>query len=231
MLKPIGIQSVSRFTALVIGEAGIGKTSLIRTIPEGERACVLSAEAGLLCVQDMVIAGQIEGYEIGSFADLKEAYQMLLTPEFESRYQWVFIDSLTEVSGRCLESMKVKYVKSEDTFKMYGEYNDLMVSIIKGFRDMQKYSVVFSCLPSIEKDELNKRYVGAAIVGKQLQERLTSYFDEVLYLSQRSEEGASYRCFLTQPMDRYPAKDRSGKLSPIEQPNLAAIKTKILGKE
>ena len=62
-LKPIVAEKVDRFTALVIGEAGIGKTSLLRTIPEEDKVCVLSAESGLLAVRDLVKAGRVE--EIG----------------------------------------------------------------------------------------------------------------------------------------------------------------------
>jgi hypothetical protein len=141
-----------------------------------------------------------------------------------------FIDSLSEIAARCVEAMKAKYPNKADSFNLWGEYSDLITMIIKGFRDIPAYNVVFTCLPSVEKDENNVRYIGAAIPGKTLQERLTSYFDEVLYMtSQRAEDGTEYRCFLTQPVDRYPAKDRSGKLKPIEKPNLAYIKSKIFG--
>lgn len=229
-LKSISKDSVNRFTALIIGDAGVGKTSLIKTIPEDERVCCLSAESGLLAVRDLVESGRVEGYEITSFADMKEAYQLLLTPDFQNRYKWIFIDSLTEISGRCVEAMKQKYQSKSDSFSLWGEYSDLMQMIIKGFRDLQAYSVIFTCLPSIETDELKRRYVGAAIAGKQLQERLTSYFDLVLYMNiQQADDGSTYRAFYTQPIDRYPAKDRSGKLSQIEKPDLAYIKNKILG--
>lgn len=228
-LKPISKNSVNRTTALIIGEAGIGKTSLIRTIPEEDRVCVLSAESGLLAVRDIVESGRVEGYEITSFADMREAYQLLLSPDFQNRYKWIFLDSLTELSARCVDAMKQKYQSKSDSFSLWGEYSDLMQMIIKGFRDLQSYSVVFTCLPSIETDELKRRYVGAAIAGKQLQERLTSYFDLVLYMTTRqTDDGTEYRCFLTQPIERYPAKDRSGKLAPIEKPDLSHIQNKIL---
>lgn len=229
-LKQINRETADRFTALVIADAGIGKTSLIRTIPKDEPVCVLSAEAGLLAVRDMVSDGLVEGFEVTSFSDMKEAYQLLLSPDYQKRYKWVFIDSLTEISSRCVEAMKIKYTSKTDAFSLWGEYNDLMAMIIKGFRDLQSYSVVFTCLPTIELDDLKRRYVGAAISGKQLQERLTSYFDLVLYMTiQSAEDGTQHRVFLTQPIDRYPAKDRSGKLLPVEKPDLAHIQNKILG--
>jgi hypothetical protein len=250
-LKPIVLEKLNRITCLVIAPYGVGKTCLIRTIlgqehagkdAEGrdvweqvfeptERVCVLSAESGLLSVRDLVAAGLVEGYEIGSFEDMRDAYQVLATDkEMQARYQWVFIDSLTEIAARCEESMKQKHQKGSDAFKMWGEYTDLMTAHIKGFRDLSYYSVVFSCLPTTEKDQDNKRFVAPAVAGKGLKEKLPSYFDEVFYMDVIADpSGGTYRALYTQPYNNYPAKDRSGRLLPVESPNLSTIKSKILG--
>jgi hypothetical protein len=230
MLKAIDPENLYRFTALIIGEAGIGKTSLIRTIPDNERVCCLSAESGLLAVRDLVASKKIEGFEIGSFADMREAYEMLASDQqMKNRYKWVFIDSLTEISSRCVEAMKAKYPNKADSFNLWGEYNDLMTILIKGFRDLQHYSVVFTCISVVEKDEINRRFYAPAVAGTQLQGRLTSFFDECLYMvTQKTEDGTEYRAFVTQPWERYPGKDRSGKLELIEKPDLAYVKSKIL---
>ena len=228
-LKPITTDRLDRFTALVIGPAGIGKTSLLRTIPENESACVLSAESGLLSVRDLVKAKRVTGFEIGSFSEMREAFELLNTDKaFQEKYKWIFIDSLTEISSRCVEAMKAKYPSKSDSFPMWGEYADLMTHLIKGFRDINHYSVVFTCLPSVEKDDSNRRYVGPAIAGSSLKERLTSYFDEVFYMDiKKSDEGQEHRVFITQPWERFPAKDRSGCLNLIEKPDIAYIKNKI----
>ena len=243
-LNIITPQSANRFCCLVVGQAGTGKTSLLRTIlgqeydqesrawkqirePE-ERVLTLSAESGLLCVRDLVEQGLIEGYEIGSLQDFREAQAMLMTPEFREHYGWVFIDSLTEISSRCVEAMRLKYQSSSDTFKMWGEYNEVMTLMIKAFRDMRDYNVVFTCLESAESDENRRRYLAPAISGSQLKERLTSYFDEVFHMTETtSEDGNVWRIFHTaQPVGL--AKDRSGRLAPVEKPNLQSIKHKIL---
>jgi hypothetical protein len=231
MLNRITAQSADRLIALVVGHAGIGKTSLLRTIPQDANVCVLSAEAGLLCVRDLVQSGRVQGFEIQDFASLAEAYTELQKEESKKAFQWIFIDSLTEIASRCVEAMKAKYPDRKDSFPMWGEYADRMTALIKGFRDMTSYNVVFTCLDSVEKDDNNKRYIGPSISGSALKERLASYFDEVFYMiSTPDQNGNERRIFVCQPWDRYPAKDRSGKLDTAETPDLSAISEKIFGK-
>lgn len=245
-LKPITSDSTDRFCCMVIAESGMGKTSLIRTVlgqewqesekkwaPKAEngaeRVCVLSAESGLLCVRDLVKGGKVEGFEIGSITDFKEAYELLSSnSEAKSRYQWVFVDSLTEISDRCNKYMREKYPEKTKTFDRWDEYSVLMTTLIKGFRDLTDYNVVFTCLPSTDKDANNVRFIAPNVVGKSLKETLVSIFDEVFYMkSFQSDDGTDFRAFVTGPYENYPAKDRSGMLDLIEKPDLAWIKKKI----
>lgn len=222
--------SANRMTALVIGQAGIGKTSLLRTIPDDEPVCTLSAEAGLLCVRDLVQSGQVTGLEIRSLAEFQEALSALKSTEWKDAYRWIFIDSLTEIASRCVEEFRRRYPDKKDSFNLWGGYTDTMTALIKGFRDLTDYNVVFTCLESVDYDEVKRRHIGPDIQGRQLKERLTSYFDEVFYMTTLPDvNGVAQRVFFTQPRPGQPGKDRSGKLDEIEAPNLAAIKTKILG--
>lgn len=228
-LKPISIEAASRITAMVIGRAGIGKTSLLRTIPDGDRVCVVSAESGLLCVRDLIAAGRVEGYEVSTFADMAEVFAALNSEEAKGKYRWVFLDSLTEIAARCVEAMKAKYPDRKDSFPMWGEYAEKMTALIKAYRDLKPYNVVFSCLDSVEEDDLKRRFYGPSISGQALKERLISFFDEVFYMTTLPDkEGKERRVFITQPYDRFPGKDRSGRLEVVELPNLAAVQQKIM---
>jgi len=232
-LETLNIDSVNTVKILIVGPAGIGKTSTIRTIADQEnkgKVCVLSAESGLLAVRSFVKDKIIEGWEVKTYADLREAYGKLTTDEFyKNRYEWVFIDSLTEISSRVVEAMKNKYPAKNDSFNMWGDYNDTFTMMIKAFRDIKHLNVVFTCLETVEKDDLNRRYVAPAIAGTQAKERLASYFDEVFYMTSiKQDDGSERRVFITQQYDRFPAKDRSGKLDLIEEPNLEYIRDKIL---
>jgi hypothetical protein len=229
-LKPIKEDVVDRVTCLIIGEAGIGKTSLLRSLPEGEKACTLNGEGGLLSVRDLVKNKTVEGFNISSIPELEEALMLLGTnAEMKERYQWVFIDSLTEIADRCETEYKQRYPNKEDTYKMWGEYSDKMTVLVKAFRDLHPYNVVFTCLPTWDKDDNNKRFLAPNVAGRGLKELLPSFFDEVFYMiNVQGEDGAMYRSFQTFRTAQIPAKDRSGALEAYELPNLGTIRAKIL---
>ncbi|MCR5259510.1 MAG: ATP-binding protein [Desulfovibrio sp.] len=243
MLKPITPQSTNRLCCLLLGPAGIGKTSQIRCLlgqefRDGkwqagqylaEKTLVLSAESGLLAAHDLVVSGQVEGFEIRSLAEFKEALQHCQSQAFrEAGYQWIFIDSLTEIAARCAEDLQVKYPSKTDSFKLWAEYTSTMTDIIKTFRDLPDVSVAFTCLVAVDKDEFQRRFPVPDISGTGLKNRLTSYFDESLVMERmRLEDGTEYLAFKTNdPVGL--AKDRSGRLNPLEKPNLLSVKQKIL---
>lgn len=230
-IKPITAQSTDRMTCLVIGGFGKGKTSLLRTIPEEERSIVISVESGLLCVRDLVVSGRVEGFEITEWKDVYEVFGILVSDKYRSRYKWAFIDSLTEIAALCVVALKKEFPNPKDAIKMWGVYSERMTEMIKAFRDMPHYNVVFTALDEVSTDELGRRYTEASMQGKKVKELLPSYFDEVFYLDIfKDDEGNDVRKFVTQPIDDLPAKDRSGKLDVYEEPDLSKIAGKIMTK-
>lgn len=249
-LQRITAQSADRICALLIGPAGIGKTSQIRCLLgqdyqngawvqsgfQPEKVLVLSAESGLLCVRDLVASGQVEGFEVRSLADFQEALRFCLSPEFrQAGYRWVFLDSLTEIAARCAEDLQKKYPSKSDSFKMWGEYSQTMTDIIKTFRDLSGVNVVFTCLLAVEKDDAGRRFPVPDISGSGLKQRLTSYFDEVLVMERLVLNVGNPEAPMMQEVlvfnTKAPvglAKDRSGKLAETEYPSLLAIRNKIL---
>lgn len=250
-LTRITATSANRVCALLAGPAGIGKTSQLRcllgqdyqngqwiqTELKPEKVFVLSAESGLLCVRELVEAQMIDGFEVRSLAEFKEALAYCYSTEFQNAgFQWLFIDSLTEIASRCVEDMQARFPNKADSFKMWGEYNTVMTDIIKKFRDMPKINVVFTCLISVDKDDVGRRYLAPDIPGSSLKNRLPSYFDEVFYM-QRQEVTVGgdaenpvteNRLVFNVQEPAGLAKDRSGKLAPQEYPNLLMIRNKIL---
>lgn len=229
----------TRMKALIFGESGNGKTSQAMTLP-AEKTLIISSEAGLLCLKDhqpsidvIDITVDDEGNPIPKekrYARLGEVYKYVLGQQVMAQYDWLFVDSLTEISQNLIEALYLEFPERKDSLPMYAENAKRMRSLIKVFRDIPHYNVVFTALASIEKDENNKRYKGIQMVGS-IGQTLPSYFDEVFYLSaiENSETKEIKRSFLTAKTEDCVSKDRSGKLAKYEPANLGLIYKKIMG--
>lgn len=228
---------VDRLKFLVFGAPGVGKTSLAGTT--GEPTIVISAEAGLLVLKDkdldvLDITTDDQGKLLpkeARFARLKEAFAFLTTDAARTKYKWVVIDSLTEIGQNLVEHLQQKYPNAKDALVMWGEYSKDIRSLIKAFRDLPYYHVVFTALSDKEKDENGQFFTGIALNGK-ISQALPGFFDEVFYLQVlKDHEGKTSRRLLTQATDTIVAKDRSGALNPYEEPNLKTITNKITGRK
>lgn len=222
---------------LVYGESGAGKTYLASTI--NEPILIISAEAGLLSLKDFKIDSVDLSIDDNDMLIPKEkrierlvaVYKYLLLPETIKKYRWIYLDSLTEISQNLIESLYLEFPERSQTLAMYGENSKKLISIIKSFRDINHYNVVMTALSSLDKDDIGGRHMLPSVVGK-VSEKLASYFDEVFYLYiQKDEKGNLSRKLLCNKTDRIIAKDRSGSLNVIEEPNLQKITDKIRGKK
>lgn len=219
---------------LVYGQSGAGKTTLAGTIEEP--TLVISAEAGLLPLRgkkiDVIDLSIDDNDKIipkdKRAARLTEVYAYLCTEEAKKKYKWIFLDSLTEINQVILDELMVKYPSRSDSLPMYGELSLRMKALIKAFRDLPFYNVVFTALSEIEKDENGARFVTVSLIGK-FAAQLPQYFDEVFYLQAITNESGTTRRLITAQSDRIIAKDRSGKLASMEEPHLGNIAKKIRG--
>lgn len=223
--------SSRRVAGLIVGQSGIGKTSLAKTFPlPHDNVLIVSAESGLLCLQDT----DISVFEIDPnipYDSIGEVFEYLQTDEAKRRFKYIFIDSLTEISQLVLAYLKTdpKLSDPKNAFPLWNKYAELMVKMIKVFRDMNDYSVFFTCLTKQEKDgavfidELN-------VQGANLKDSLKSYFDLVLhYKIFTADDGQKHRKLISDMSESSLAKDRSGKLEPYEDADLSQIIEKILG--
>jgi len=201
---------------LVHGAAGSGKTRLCGTT--GGKTLIISAEAGLLSLrgQDIDVA------EIKSMADLVEIYEMMRT---DTQYEWVCLDSISEVAEVVLVTEKTN---NKDPRKAYGEMNDQMTAIIRGFRDLPK-NVYMSAKQERLKDDISGQlFFSASAPGQRIGQALPYFFDEVFaFHAWKDAEGNIQRALQTGRDNQYDAKDRSGALEFIEKPDLAHIYAKI----
>jgi hypothetical protein len=212
--------AVSGVKTLAYSRAGIGKTTLCATCPA---PIILSAEAGLLALAKF----QIPVIEIKTVDDLTEAHSWLLSSTEARQFATICIDSVSEIGEVVLSNAKLQV---KDPRQAYGELIEKMLMVIKKFRDIQGKHVYVTAKEEREVDQYTGRVLRVpSMPGRQLGPGLPYYFDEVFHLGVgTTAEGKTYRYLRTQPDFQYEAKDRSGKLDPIEPPDLNHIITKIL---
>lgn len=219
-LKRTGGLSANGVKLLVYGQAGAGKTSLIRTLP---KPVVLSAEGGLLSIQD----ADIPFIEITSMEELQEAYMWCRDSEEAKVYETIALDSISEVAEVVLNH---ELKTNKDGRAAYGELNTQMTGLIRAFRDLPSKHVYFSAKLEKSQDEMGKLLYNPSMPGKSLTQSLPYFFDEVLALRvERDSEGVNQRAIMCDTDGLWLAKDRSGKLEPWEAPDLGEIIRKIGG--
>lgn len=208
---------------LVYGTYGAGKTYLTRTLPHDETFLV-SAEAGLLSLNDVEIAGA----RVTSIEDVHEIYEWLLMSEDARRFSWIAVDSLTEIAEVVLSAEKKK---SSDARQAYGALIDSMGDLVRAFRDLPGRNVYMSAKQERIRDEFSGGMLyGPMMPGSKLGPGLPHLFDEVMCLRvHTNDDGEQQRALQTQPDTQYGAKDRSGKLDAFEPPDLGLIAAKIRG--
>lgn len=229
-IKKTGQIATKRFVALVVGPSGIGKTSLVRTLPEPEDAILLiSAESGLACLDGTNI-DVIEVDPKGPTKSLEEIYEFLQLDEAKKKYKFIFIDSLTEIAQLIVAELKKDphYGQPKNALAMWGKYSELMTMIVKSYRDMSDYSVIFTCLDAVEKDGLEK-IESFNIQGTGIKNSLKAWYDLVLFYKVYTDEnGEKHRKLVTDISEAPLAKDRTGKLEAFEEADLSVIINKIV---
>lgn len=225
---------IDRVKIIIYGQSGVGKTSLAKTT-DG-KTLIISAESGLTSINDAdidVIDITVDDNDqmltaIDKWHRFKEALEIAKS----SNYQWLFVDSITEIGQVVLEAIKEsdkKYLDPKNGLQMWGVYGETMRLMLKMLRDLPKINVVLTCLAKQEKDEMNRKIMSLDLQGR-ISDHLPALFDEVFFYHLFNDEnGERHRYLATQPTDFYVAKDRSGKLQEFEQPNLAEIARKIRG--
>jgi phage nucleotide-binding protein len=203
---------------LVYANAGAGKTSLIPTLPN---PIVLSAEAGLLSIAD----ADVPFVEVSSYESLMEAYAWLTQSAEAKGFDSVALDSISEIAEVVLNYEK-KIAK--DPRAAYGAMQEQMTDLIRAFRDLPEKHVYFTAKCEKSTDETGRLLYAPSMPGNKTGQQLPYFFDEVLALRvEKDADGNPQRALMCDSDGIWQAKDRSGKLSTWEAPDLGAIIAKI----
>lgn len=205
--------------ALVYGMAGVGKTYMIKSLPN---PLVISAESGLLALTGT----DIPYIEVKTFIELQEAYQFILS-EQGAQFESIAIDSISEIGEIVLAHEKSV---NKDGRGAYGEMAVKIMEIMRSFRDIQGKNVMFIAKAEKSQDETGRMLYQPSMPGAKISQQLPYLVDLVMALrTEKDNEGTIQRALMCQTDGTWQAKDRSGKLAAWEAPDLSAIIAKIGG--
>jgi len=242
---------------LIVGPTGVGKTSLLRTVPDLSRTLFIDGEAGDLPVQDLPLDTiRIDDWQtardiavrIGgpnpSFAPTScysEAHFKAVGGWLENldRYDLIFADSITAISRlsfRWAEQQpeaRSERTGAKDLRGAYGLHGRELTMWLHQLQHVRSKHVVFVGILEKITDDFG-RFVEYRLQmeGAKVPREIGAIVDEVVVMEFLNFGGdhPPVRGFVcTSPnLWALPAKDRSGKLDQTEPPHLGKLIAKIL---
>lgn len=205
---------------LIYGRAGVGKTSLVKTLNCNEsEILILDADRGTKVLSDYE-------YPVIQIKDLRNAFDAIrYVQKNSSKYKWVVVDALSELSSIFLSELKEK---NSDTRQAYMKMGDYILDFIKQVRELPINKYFISHESRVEDQDDGSVQYCPALEGSAVKARLPQFFDIILVLRGfKNDEGEIVRKLQSGGDLKYVTKDRTGKLDNFEELNLQALFDKI----
>ncbi len=242
----------------LVGPAGVGKTSQLRTLPS-DTTLFVDLEAGDLSVRDwpgdtvrprtwpefrdlvVFLAGPMptaSADQAFSQAHFEHVCTKFGDPAQLAKYDTYFVDSLTVLSRLCFAWCKTQpQAFSEKTGKpdnrgAYGQLGQEMITVLTHLQHVRDKHVIYVAILEEKTDDFNRRFYQLQLEGSKTALELPGVLDEVVTLAiLKADDGTNYRGFVTRADNPFgfPSKDRSGRLDAIEEPHLGKLIAKCLG--
>lgn len=239
----------------IFGKSGIGKTSLLWTLPK-DKTLFFDLEAGDLAVEEWTghslrprtwqdcrdyaafIGGPnpaLRDDQPYSQKHFEYVCKRFGNPDSLNRYETVFIDSITVAARLCFQWCKGEpQAFSERTSKpdnraAYGLHGQEMIAWLTHLQHTREKNIWFVGILDEKMDEFQRRMYQPQIEGSKTGLELPGIVDQVITLAQPSKDWPLSRAFFCHTINDfgYPAKDRSGRLAPLEEPHLGKLMEKI----
>jgi hypothetical protein len=236
--------------ALILGPYGIGKTSLLRTL-DAKTTLFIDGEAGDLAVQDVeadtmrpttwpecrfiaaLVGGPNPAFPETAIYGVQhhQAAVDMFGADALAKYETIFVDSITKVSRLALQwaQQQPEAFNQQGKPDLRGAYGLLgreMIAWITQLQHARGLNIIFTCAMEQVKDDFGRLTWEPHLEGSKTGRELPGIVDEVIsYALVADGDGGSYRAFITNKDNEFglPAKDRSGRLEPIEEPHLGKL--------
>ena len=242
--------------AAIFGRSGIGKTSLLWTLPP-DTTLFYDLEAGDLAIEGwsgdtirprtwdecrdfaVFIGGPNPAIPDGrpySQRHFNDACAKFGDPRALDKYATIFVDSITVAGRLCFQWAKEQLEAfSEKTGKpdirgAYGLHGREMIGWITHLQHTRMKDVFFVGILDEKLDDFNRKVFVPQIDGAKTGLELPGIVDEVLTMTELADAANQlHRVFVCQTLNpwNYPAKDRSGRLDLVEEAHLGRLIAKI----
>ena len=214
---------------LVYGEGGVGKTTFAASAP---KPIIADCENGAKYFGLRGIAMDVAQIENWADMNFKDGFGSLVKSD---QYETVIIDPVGDLMDKLKRHMiamgdsKLVQKDGSPTMAGWGWLKKTLKDYIKVLRDSGKHVLIVAHLQE-DKDE--ERIVKRPKVETKISGDLVAMVDIVGYMTVVQEEGVTKRVIIVDPgNDKYTAKDRTGQLGKVIEPDFSKIVAACQGTE
>jgi len=226
-LIPYDFSKKNHATILVVGESGIGKTSLIKTIGKDKKVLIFDFERGLKSVTNHIINNKdnITAFQCFNFEQIKYITSQK-SIDGMAKYDYVVFDSITRISAIIEDELRNIPKFMANTQQLYGELAIQMMHLVLAFSKINT-NIIVTALPLVDNGITSINLRGG------FKNSIRQYFDFVFTLIKEndSQEKQGKRYFITDTSAEFPlakSRDELNILEYKEEANLKNIFEKIL---
>jgi hypothetical protein len=208
------ISTTNGVKLFVYGKTGSQKTRMCATAPN---PVIISTESGLLSLRQY----NLPFVEAVTLTDVENYTKQLMSSQFAT----ICIDSLSAAATRELARIIPSY---KNKMQAYGEIAERIEALMWQIQRSQGKHFYITAHLDTYQDEMGAVMFGPQFPGKHLSKSSPYIFDEIFYAHKvKVADNKEIIALRTQMTNTIEAKDRSGALNELEEPNIANIISKI----
>lgn len=213
------------------GKSGTGKTWMMADIAKHFRTLMISSEFSQVTIQKhnnfALIDPNLEIFDVDSWDSMREAFDFLL--ENQAKYEWVLIDSLTDINKRAIEDIASSTKDEAMSMRQWGQVSQRIEKLIRYIRDL-RINVGFSTLATSEKNDMTGEVCMYPSLTGRLKEEFPAYLDINGYVftkESQTEPGKVDRMIQFVNSPKAIAKDRHNTFANFEFADMTTLLRKM----